>query len=116
MLLPLSHVALLMASFLAPASTTPRPPAAAILLAQTNPIKGADPMGDKGRSGPDGWIQAPIARDAAASGSDKAPGETQPSRASTPSKPAAEGQMKAGDDPGTPTDPTKADSPGNAPK
>jgi hypothetical protein len=112
MLLPLSHAVLLISSLMSPALSAPEA-SAPLRLAQTDPIKGIDTMGDKGRSGPDGWVQAPVSRDTAASGSDKASGETKPGPSSASAlnnKP-----MNAGDDPGTPADP-KGASPGNAPK
>jgi hypothetical protein len=116
MLLPLSQATLLMSSLLGSSPAAVQPLTPHLLFAQTDPIKGSDTMGDKGRSGPDGWIQAPVARDAAASGSDKAPGETKQGQTSTASKSAGNKPMNPGDDPGTVTDPTKGANPGNAPK
>jgi hypothetical protein len=98
-----------------PAVVAPGAEAAPVLLAQTNPIKGVDPMGDKGLSGPDGWTQAPIARDSAAAGDHKAPGEPAPNQAAAMPKTGGK-PMNPGDDPGTAMDGPKNASPGNASK
>ena len=115
MLLYLPLATLVLSSLLAPPPGA-KPSVGNLIFAQTDPIKGSDTMGDKGRSGPDGWIQAPVPRDAAAGGSDKAPGETKPGQASTASKSAGQKPMNAGDDPGTLLDPTKNTGPEHAPK
>ncbi|WP_158809320.1 hypothetical protein [Beijerinckia sp. L45] len=114
MLLPLSHAALLMSAL----GAVPSVPAtkAPIILAQTNPIHGADPTDDKGRSGPDGWVQAPVSRDAAANGSAKAPGESATSQTATGVTSAGSKPMTSGEDPGTPSDSTRTATPGQAPK
>ena len=76
------------------------------------PVKGSDVMGDKGRSGPDGWAWAPVTRDQSAS--DKAPGETASAVRSAPNAQASNDAGKAlspGQDPGTPAA-TEAHGPG----
>ena len=75
------------------------PAAAGAVWAQATPLKGADVMGDKNRSGPDGWVQAPITRDEAPQLKTKAAGEP-PSQAA--SVPPSHKQLNPGDDPGTP--------------
>ncbi len=68
-----------------------------------DPIQGTTVMGDKGRSGPDGWVQAPITRDQAPAG--KAPGETDAAVHSALNAQASDGAGKSlppGQDPGTP--------------
>lgn len=67
------------------------------------PIHGVTVMGDKGRSGPDGWVQAPVTRDQAPVG--KAPGETEAAVHSAPDSQASGDAGKSlppGQDPGTP--------------
>ena len=67
------------------------------------PIKGSDVMGDKGRSGPDGWSWAPVTRDQAPAG--KAPGETTAAVHGAPNAMPSSGAGKSlppGQDPGTP--------------
>ena len=71
------------------------------------PIKGASVMGDKGRSGPDGWAWAPVTRDQSPTG--KAAGETQASVQAAPNAKPASGAsptLPPGQDPGTPATPT----------
>jgi hypothetical protein len=67
------------------------------------PIAGQDVMGDKSRSGPDGWSWAPITRNQAASG--RAPGQTEANIKAAPDARTASGEGKtlpAGQDPGAP--------------
>ena len=67
------------------------------------PIKGVDVMGDKGRSGPDGWAWAPVTRDQ--SPTDKAAGETDAKTREAPNRQASNDAGKSlspGQDPGTP--------------
>ena len=73
-----------------------------IAVAQTDPIKGADVMGDKNRSGPDGWVQAPVTRDQAPAAATKAAGETKTTVGATS---ASHQVMSPGEDPGTPVTP-----------
>jgi len=71
--------------------------------AQQKPIAGADVMGDKGRSGPDGWSWAPVTRDQGAS--EKAAGQSATNASAAPNAqpdPNAGKTLAAGDDPGTP--------------
>jgi hypothetical protein len=72
--------------------------------ADTDPIKPSSVMGDKDRSGPDGWVQAPVTRDAAPAQKAKAAGE--PATQSAKATPASAKPMPAGEDPGTPMAPT----------
>ena len=64
-------------------------------------IKGTDVMGDKGRTGPDGWVQSPQTRD-------QAPADTgnqtaANGRGALNSEPApAKPRLSPGEDPGTP--------------
>jgi hypothetical protein len=68
---------------------------------QQRPIAGQDVMGDKSRSGPDGWSWAPIARTQAASG--RAPGQTEANQTKANMKASREGTtLPPGQDPGTP--------------
>ena len=76
------------------------------------PIQGASVLGDKGRSGPDGWAWAPVTRDQSASG--KAQGETAANVNSAPNAHASNDAGKSlppGQDPGTPAA-TSASGPG----
>lgn len=69
------------------------------------PVVGSDVMGDKSRSGPDGWAWAPVTRDQSASSSAPAAGEDgKKSQASPNTQPAPnEGKtLPPGQDPGTP--------------
>jgi hypothetical protein len=59
---------------------------------QQRPIVGQNVMGDKSRSGPDGFTWAPVTRNQAPSG--RAPGETHAN--------AAGANLPAGQDPGAP--------------
>ena len=66
------------------------------------PIKGSDVMGDKGRTGPDGWSWAPQTRDQAPADKNNtaaANGRNDPN--STPG-PQPSKKLAPGDDPGTP--------------
>ena len=72
-------------------------------------VVGADTMGDKNRSGPDGWVQAPITRDQAPAQRAQAAGEGQAqqsaSTGSTPNRTPGGSQpppLPPGQDPGTP--------------
>jgi len=70
---------------------------------QQTPIVGQDVMGDKSRSGPDGWSWAPMTRNQAPSG--RAPGQTEARIKAAPDARAAPGEGKtlpAGQDPGAP--------------
>ena len=61
-------------------------------------IVGQDAMGDKGRSGPDGWSWAPMTRS-------QVPGDHGTTNAGTPNTmpdPGAGRTLPAGEDPGTP--------------
>ena len=71
-------------------------------VAGTAPIKGSDAMGDKGRSGPDGWSWAPQTRDQAPA--DKTNETAANGRGALNSQPAPDAgkTLKPGDDPGTP--------------
>ena len=62
------------------------------------PIKGSDVMGDKGRTGPDGWSWAPQTRD-------QAPADKSADKSSDPNSrpgPDTGKKLAPGDDPGTP--------------
>ena len=75
-------------------------------------IVGSDAMGDKSRSGPDGWSQAPMTRNEAPAG--HAPGQSAATTAATPNaQPAPPGgkTLSPGQDPGTPAAP-QSSSPG----
>ncbi len=94
------------------AASRPRPAGGSSVLAQTAPIKGATVMGDKDRSGPDGWVQAPVTRDEAPAASQKSAGEPPKAKAAMappPSKP-----MAPGDDPSTRSTPTEGPTSGGA--
>ena len=71
-------------------------------VAGTAPIKGSDALGDKGRSGPDGWSWAPQTRDQAPT--DKTDATATDGRGALNSQPgaAAAKSLKPGEDPGTP--------------
>jgi len=80
--------------------------------AQQTPIAGQSVLGDKSRSGPDGWSWAPIARDQAAAG--KAPGQTDATvKAALNAQPGGDHgtNLPPGADPGTPAR-TDASGPG----
>lgn len=67
------------------------------------PIAGTDVMGDKGRSGPDGWAQAPVTRNQSATGA--AVGETSSKVSAAPNTQGSNEAGKTlspGQDPGTP--------------
>ena len=87
------------------------PVRAADPVAGTAPIKGSDVMGDKGRSGPDGWSWAPQTRDQAPA--DKQNQTAANGRGALNSEPAPDAGKKLppGDDPGTPAA-TDAHGPG----
>jgi hypothetical protein len=75
-------------------------------------IVGSDALGDKSRSGPDGWAQAPVTRNEAPAG--RAPGQTAATSAAAPNaRPEAPGgkTLPPGEDPGTPAAP-QASGPG----
>ncbi len=75
-------------------------------------IHGQDVMGDKGRTGPDGWSWAPTTRDQAPA--DQKGGQTAANAHSTPNTQPGPNEGKtlpAGEDPGTPG-PTDAHGPG----
>ncbi len=78
------------------------PARAADPVAGTTPIKGSDVMGDKGRSGPDGWSWAPQTRDQAPA--DKTNETAANGRGALNSQPGPDTgkTLKPGDDPGTP--------------
>ena len=64
-------------------------------------IVGQDVMGDKGRSGPDGWSWAPVTRDRAANGD--AAGQAAANGApNAQPDPGAGKTLPPGEDPGTP--------------
>lgn len=66
-------------------------------------IVGSGVMGDKGRSGPDGWSWAPVTRDQGAGS--KGPGQEASAAGKTPNAQPDRGAgktLKPGDDPGTP--------------
>lgn len=68
----------------------------------TTPIKGESVMGDKGRSGPDGWSWAPVSRDdTAAKGTGKGQSADQMTNGTRPVA-ATTTSAAAGTDPGTP--------------
>ena len=75
------------------------------------PIKGSDTMGDKGRTGPDGWSWAPQARDQAPGDKDNQTAAN--GRGAANSQPDGDTGKKLapGDDPGTPVA-TEAHGPG----
>jgi hypothetical protein len=96
-------------------------PAVAAAASPQAPIVGQDVLGDKGRSGPDGWAQAPVTRNQAASG--RAPGQTDAAIRSAPdAQPSGqEGKtLPRGQDPGAPavaaSGPGVLDAPAPAPK
>lgn len=66
------------------------------------PIKGSDVMGDKGRTGPDGWSWAPQTRDQAPA--DKSNTTANNGRGDPNSRPGPQPSkhLAPGDDPGTP--------------
>ncbi len=78
--------------------------------AAADPIKGADTMSDKGRSGPDGWSWAPVSRTQGASAN--APGEQKSDQqhAAQQAKVPATNSQSPGMDPGTPL-PTRQPGP-----
>ena len=86
---------------------------AAALAADPPPqdkIHGADVMGDKGRSGPDGWSWAPTTRDQTPK--DQKGGQSAANAAPNTQPSPGEGKkLSAGDDPGTPAK-TEARGPG----
>lgn len=75
------------------------------------PVKGLDVMGDKNRTGPDGWSWAPQVRDQAPA--DKSNRTAANGRGDTNSQPGPDTGKKLapGDDPGTPAA-TEAHGPG----
>ncbi len=69
------------------------------------PVVGSDVMGDKSRSGPDGWAWAPVTRDQSASASTPAAGEDGKKSQVPPNAQPAPNEGKTlppGQDPGTP--------------
>lgn len=78
--------------------------------AAADPIRGADSMSGKDRSGPDGWSWAPVSRTQGASAD--APGEKKSDvqHASQQAKVPATGSQAPGEDPGAPM-PTRQPGP-----
>lgn len=64
-----------------------------------DPIKGSTVMGDKGRSGPDGWSWAPVTRDQGAGAAAPGAGTQTPNKQPDPQ---AGRSLPPGQDPGTP--------------
>ena len=75
------------------------------------PIKGADVMGDKGRTGPDGWSWAPQTRDQAPGDKNNQTAANGRGDANSAPNPSQGKKMAPGDDPGTPAA-TDAHGPG----
>ena len=75
------------------------------------PIKGADVMGDKGRTGPDGWSWAPQTRDQAPADTGNKTAANGRGDANSQPNPNAGKKLAPGDDPGTPAA-TDAHGPG----
>ena len=100
-----------LAAVVAFAVIAPSPARAEDPSAVQAPIKGADVMGDKGRTGPDGWSWAPQTRDQAPG--DKANQTAANGRGDLNTQPGPnEGKkLSPGDDPGTPAA-TDAHGPG----
>ena len=94
-------------------------PARAADLAATDPsavqapIKGEDVMGDKGRTGPDGWSWAPQTRDQAPDDKNNQTAANGRGDANSAPNPSQGKKMAPGDDPGTPAA-TDAHGPGTA--
>lgn len=73
--------------------------------AGTAPIAGAEVMSDKNRSGPDGWVFAPVNRTESFSGSSPSENSGKNQRTDvtqTAPAPYSSRPMPAGEDPGTP--------------
>ena len=92
--------------------------ASSAALAQTadpaavqQPIKGADTMGDKGRTGPDGWSWAPQTRDQAPADKDGRTAANGRGAANSLPGPNTAAKLAPGDDPGAPAA-TDAHGPG----
>ncbi len=75
------------------------------------PIKGADVMGDKGRTGPDGWSWAPQTRDQAPADKNNQTAANGRDAANSMPAPDQGKKLSPGDDPGTPAA-TDAHGPG----
>ena len=75
------------------------------------PIKGADVMGDKGRTGPDGWSWAPQTRDQAPADKNNQTAANGRGDANSMPAPSQGKKLSPGDDPGTPAA-TDAHGPG----
>lgn len=75
------------------------------------PIKGADVMGDKGRTGPDGWSWAPQTRDQAPGDKSNQTAANGRGDANSMPTPNQGKKLSPGDDPGTPAA-TDAHGPG----
>lgn len=71
------------------------------------PIQGSSVMGDKGRSGPDGWASAPITRDKGAGAPAVGAGAATPTPNTIPD-PTAGRTLPPGQDPATPGTPASA--------
>ncbi len=71
------------------------------------PVKGSDVMGDKGRTGPDGWVWAPQTRDQVPADSASRTAANGRNDLNSQPGPEASKKLAPGDDPGTPaaTDP-----------
>ena len=86
-----------------PALAAPAAEPHAIVLAQAGGVKGADPMDGKNRSGPEGYVWAPINRDKAPSGTSPTEAKGQPNRQALYRRPVPDTSknLSPGNDPGT---------------
>jgi hypothetical protein len=75
----------------------------AIVLAQAGGVHGADPMDGKNRSGPEGYVWAPITRDQSPSGTSPTEAKGQPNRSALDARPVPDTgkSLSPGQDPGT---------------
>ncbi len=87
------------------------PARAADPAAVQEPIKGSDVMGDKGRTGPDGWSWAPQTRDQAPGDKDNQTAANGRGALNSQPSPAEGKKLAPGDDPGAPAA-TDAHGPG----
>src|SRR4051812_38519805 len=73
------------------------------VLAQAGGVHGADPMDGKNRSGPEGYVWAPISRDQAPSGTAPTEAQGQPNRSALDARPVPDTSknLSPGQDPGT---------------
>jgi hypothetical protein len=72
-------------------------------FAQAGGVHGADPMDGKNRSGPEGYVWAPLSRDQSPSGTAPTEAKGQPNRAALDARPVPDTSknLSPGADPGT---------------